>query len=62
MRTEKIDDEILRVSYAANTEVEFRKGIVIASIGDVSGTLTVTQAGAPVETEPETSEPPMMKP
>jgi len=56
LRAEKVNNETLRVSYDANTEPELREGIVTASIGDVSGTLTVTQAGAPAETEPENTD------
>ncbi|MBC6409781.1 MAG: hypothetical protein GDA42_04890, partial [Ekhidna sp.] len=39
--------------YDENTSTESREGIVTASIGEVSGTITVMQSGAPAETEPE---------
>ena len=53
LRAEKVDNETLRVSYDENTSTESREGIVTASIGEVSGTITVMQSGAPAETEPE---------
>ncbi|MBC6427510.1 MAG: BACON domain-containing protein, partial [Ekhidna sp.] len=45
LRAEKVDSETLRVSYDKNNKEETREGIITAAIGEVSGTINVTQEG-----------------
>ncbi|MBC6426936.1 MAG: cadherin domain-containing protein, partial [Ekhidna sp.] len=45
LRAEKVDNETLRVSYDKNNKEETREGIITAAIGEVSGTINVTQEG-----------------
>ncbi|MBC6400369.1 MAG: BACON domain-containing protein, partial [Ekhidna sp.] len=51
LRAEKVDNEMLRVSYDQNTSTESREGIVTASIGDISDTINVTQARVYLDTD-----------
>ncbi|MBC6425123.1 MAG: BACON domain-containing protein, partial [Ekhidna sp.] len=48
IKAQKVDNETLRVSCQANNKPEPRKGMVTASIGEVSGTINVTQDGAQI--------------
>ncbi|MBC6425478.1 MAG: hypothetical protein GDA51_03230, partial [Ekhidna sp.] len=49
LRAERVDSETLRVSYDKNNKAETREGIITAAIGEVSGTINVTQEGVKLE-------------
>ncbi|MBC6425345.1 MAG: cadherin domain-containing protein, partial [Ekhidna sp.] len=49
LSAENVDNKTLRVSYDKNNKAEPREGIITASIGEVSGTINVTQEGVKLE-------------